>query len=312
MLVFVFNAVLYAAPKPYTYYEITKVKDYRGLNATKELINSICLNRIIYYGSMRYDFSFRPYSPGTAVTSMGQSKATFFDMYDENTLTIPNEVNYTIPIMATKWGKDSLHWFSYRSSSDYFSPKFGTIVCETRINGKSGEITFRTKNNRSITFSVKECKDSNRKTMLDIKGIWEDLYPFSYKKFTVDGIIEYKRPQGTRNIQWVNEKEQVSIDLIISDNNKCYILGFKCIKQDRSTGISLSKRDAGLSEAKPVRLSKQSVICLPVKGDRVGFANARSVLLSFDLSGINFSSVKGEFMPYPYIYSHEVITGDSK
>lgn len=295
-----------ATPKPHTYYEITKVKEFHGIRASKELINSICLNRVIYFGTKLYDYSFRQFAPGSGVTSMGKP-ATFFDMYDKNKLIIPNKVYYSVSILATSWGKDNLNWFPYRGSSDFFSPKFSQMVCETNINGKRGEITFRTDDNQYITLSVSECSDSSHKQLLDLKGVWDNYYPFTHKLFSVDGIIEYQRP--TLQGPWEKVKEQVIIDLIVSNKNQYYILGFKCIQQDRSTGISLSRRDAGFSEAKAVKRSKQSVTCLPAKGDRVGFANARSVSLSFDLSGYDFMSVMGDYHAYPYIYSHEIIIG---
>lgn len=303
-------AICYAAPKPYTYYEITKVKDYRGLQVSQELINSICLGRLIHFGSIRYDFSHKPFAPGSAMTSMGDTRATFFDMYDENDLIIPNTVRFSTPLISTKWGEENLHWFPYRGSSDFFSPRFGTIVCETKINGKNGEIIFRTESNQSVTLSVKECKDSTRKKMLDVKGIWDNYYPFMYKLFTVDGTIEYQRAPTSLNGQWTKEREAVSIDLVISNKNQCYIMGFRCIQQARSSGSyysSLSRRDAGFSKAKPVKKSKQFITCLPANGDRFGFVNARSLLLSLNLSEYSFTSVTGDYNPYPHIYSHEII-----
>lgn len=295
----------------YSDFEITKVESSKGLDISGNLLNSICVGKILHEGSITMSIDYKPFNPGTGSKS-GQTP-TFFDFYSDG--SIPKEGGHSISqrVITMAYGGIKLHWFPYRGSSNYYSPKCSEMICEANLKGKSGTISITIGKNKSIVFKVKQV-NSSRANYLDLKDVLGDYYPFDIKLTTVSGTLKYNDEFRERRGQSPSVSEPVTVDLLLTRTGQAYCVGFVCssstIRDAKGNApITASRREAGFRT--PVQLSRgnNNIACLPARGEYHNssiFGLTKVMTLSINTSSISFSNAAASFSPTGFVYSEEV------
>jgi len=311
-------AICYAAPKPYTYYRITKVESATGFSLSKDLVESICLKKLIYFS--HFDASIHSqdmFKVGGGVRS-GQD-AFYFEMYPSGAMLINynQETKVYRKTLDLLYDKKHMPLFPYKGTVDYFTAPSSDIIVKTNINGKFGEVTISIGKSMTIKLKVKESNDwdLSKDKELDIKDLSGDYYPFMVAFKKISGTIQYTNLFLQRQGRNAVVKEPVDIIVAQLKSGELFCLGFSCADPElqdswghHSSQISALSREAGFSSPIPISSTNQTIHCKPMgKGTVIcgGGTDSISLVINADKRVLMTSPVV--YYPYGIHWSSQVV-----
>lgn len=299
---------------------IEKVVSYEGISTSREMLNDICKGKLIRYNRASWSLSHNMFAPGTGSITCphspnGPVEPSFFDMYNDKELLVSQRVvREEWTIVETKYSNELLRYFPYRGTSEYFRPYNSIVMCKMNIKNHKGTIIISLDNFASIVFKVRQLEwDENRNlslhnkyNLLDIKNVFEGIYPFRYKQTKVAGRLLYNENKS-QNHAYSPKEEPINVDLIFSDNGDIYFVGFKCDKL--YTGNHLTERSAGFVEPLKINDGNVKLVLLPVNEEDFGycFGFSKSFVVSFNIKETFYSS-EATYHPTGYSYRYKIRT----